>query len=124
MWKWITGKDLIIKWGIQPFEIFHYLKQGLPAYTSPLGKKVVDQDNLPQIKRDTLETIRLGLIVEAKRKPVMQPMGGPGDIRLYIDNEIKRYGFKTDVHLKKLKKNGVKCMYFKIICVVLAVFFW
>jgi hypothetical protein len=43
---WITGKNLIERWGIQDFELFGLLKKGLEAYTR-YGKTVIDRDGLP-----------------------------------------------------------------------------
>ncbi len=53
--RWLSGCELIGFWKAEAFEIFDFLKRGLPAYTS-LGKRVVDRDPLERKKLFDKET--------------------------------------------------------------------
>jgi hypothetical protein len=74
--KWMTGEDLITRWGIMDFELFGYMKQGLQAYTR-YGKKIVDSDPLEKAPRYTLDFFinslkgaeNAGRVLSVKMKP-------------------------------------------------------
>jgi hypothetical protein len=53
--RWLSGRELIDSWNITDFEIFDYLKKGLPAYTK-VGKRVIDLDPLERKKLFDKET--------------------------------------------------------------------
>ena len=69
--KWISGKDLIARWGIMAFELFDYMKIGLQAYTQH-GNKIVDSDPLDKAPRHTLEFF----IISIKRREIAGRVGG------------------------------------------------
>jgi hypothetical protein len=74
--QWMTGEDLIARWGIMGFELFEYMKQGLQAYTR-YGKKIVDSDPLEKAPRYTLDFFvdslkaaeKAGRVLSGKMRP-------------------------------------------------------
>jgi hypothetical protein len=54
--KWISGEELIARWGIRDFELFDQMKMGLQPYNS-YGKKIIDSDRLNKAPRHSLGQI-------------------------------------------------------------------
>ena len=75
MEKWVDGKKLIARWGIKGFEIFDYMKKGLPAYTIH-GKRIVDADSLERAPKNPYEEIEKNV----RTKKNARVLGGPGHV--------------------------------------------
>ncbi len=54
--RWLTGKELIERWGIADFELFDYLKKGHQPY-SRYGKQIIDSDSLERAPKKSIEEI-------------------------------------------------------------------
>jgi hypothetical protein len=88
MTKWITGKALVKRWCIEPFELFDCMTQGLQPY-SRHGKKIIDPDSLSRARRSTFEEMVKN--VRAKqRAATLGVSSGPALSELQIKNRAQR----------------------------------
>ena len=60
MSNWITGKELMVYWDIEGFELFNCLGKGLQPYTAH-GKKIVNTDPLEHERRVSYEHLEADL---------------------------------------------------------------
>jgi hypothetical protein len=90
---WISGKDVIDRWSILPFELFEYCKQGLQPYNK-FGIKIVDIDPLIKNADFTYEDVEKSVIRWAKEK-VFDSYG------MVRPDVIKRTRFEYEARLKE-----------------------
>ncbi|MEW6673059.1 MAG: hypothetical protein AB1427_15250, partial [Thermodesulfobacteriota bacterium] len=91
--RWYTGNELVERWGIQPFELYEFMKNGFQAYTHH-GKKIIDKkDCIVEVKPFSLESWEK--IIRGKFAATsVFPVGVRGVVKP-TDHEIKQLAKRT-----------------------------